>query len=75
MVARFSEPVHAGLGANPTSCTVGIGVFPWGGRGKAAGTHSLPVPLNYEHPDCGTSSTVVRHIIYHIILSCFMLSV
>jgi len=44
--ARFSAPVHTGLGAHPASCTMGTGSFPGvkSGRGVTLSPHPLLVP-------------------------------
>ena len=46
MGARFSAPVHTGLGAHPVSYTVGTGSFPGvkSGRGVTLTPHPLLVP-------------------------------
>jgi len=44
--ARFSAPVQTGLGAHPSSCTMGTGSLPEvkSGRGVTLTTHPLLVP-------------------------------
>ena len=64
MGVRFSQPVHAGLGANPASCTVGIGVFP---GGEGAGTYSY---LSHLIMNIQTMLIVLQwwDVLYHIIM-------
>jgi hypothetical protein len=40
--ARFSSPVQTGLGALPTSYTMGTGSFPWVKRPRRGVDHPLP---------------------------------
>jgi len=48
--ARFSAPVQTSPRAQPASCTIGTGSFPWvkSGRGVTLTPHSLLVPWSWK---------------------------